>query len=405
MKWKNLIKVAFKNIMKNRMRSFLTMLGMIIGVASVIALLSVGAGTQSDIENQVQSLGTNLLIIMPAWSNIGGVSRGAGSLNSLSMGDVDAIAKDATLVDMASPVIRAGAQVIAGRNNWATNIIGVATNYTEIRSWPVAEGTFFTDRDVKTRAKVAVLGKTVADQLFPNENPVGARIRIRNVPFTVIGVLSAKGQSQGGSDQDDIIIAPSTTVLYRLSDGQTVGSIIASAVSPDLIDQAEAEITRILRQRHRLGEGQDDDFFIRSQTEINEASTSITNMLTVLLSSIAGVSLIVGGIGIMNIMLVSVTERTREIGIRLAVGARESDVLVQFLIEAVIISLIGGGLGILTGIGVGELLSKVMASSILVRPAVVAVAFFFSGAIGIFFGFYPARKASALDPIEALRYE
>ena len=326
MKWKNLIKVAFKNILKNRMRSFLTMLGMIIGVASVIALLSLGAGTQSDIEGKVQSLGTNLLIIMPSWSHAGGVSRGAGSHNTLSTKDIEALARDATLIDLISPVIRANGQVIAGRNNWFTTMNGVSPNYTDIRSWQVESGTFFTERDVRTRNKVAVLGTTVADQLFPDQNPIGANIRIRNVPFRVIGVLSEKGQNQMGSDQDDVILAPSATVLYRLSDGQTINSLIASAVSPDLIDEAKAEITRILRQQHRLAEGAEDDFMIRSQTEINEMATSITAMLTVLLGSIAGVSLIVGGIGIMNIMLVSVTERTKEIGIRMAVvrGARTS---------------------------------------------------------------------------------
>jgi len=405
MKWKNLVKVAFKNIMRNRMRSFLTMLGMIIGVASVIALLSLGAGTQSDIEGQVKSLGTNLIMIMPAWGRTGGVSRGAGSMNTLSMKDVAALEKDATLIDQVSPIVRVNDQVIAGRNNWATSIMGVAPNYIEIRSWPVESGSFFTERDVRTRNKVAVLGKTVVDQLFPDQNPIGASIRIRNVPFKVIGVLSSKGQNQMGSDQDDIVVAPSTTVLYRLGDGQTVGSLIASAVSSDVIDQAEAEITKILRQQHRLAGSEEDDFHMHSQTEINEMATSITKMLTVLLGSIAGVSLIVGGIGIMNIMLVSVTERTREIGIRLAIGARESDVLVQFLIEAVIISLIGGVMGIMVGVGSGAIISKFINSSLLVQPGVVSVAFFVSGAIGVFFGFYPARKAAALDPIEALRYE
>jgi putative ABC transport system permease protein len=405
MKWKNLIKVAFKMILKNRMRSFLTMLGMIIGVASVIALLSVGAGTQSDIESKVASLGTNLIVIMPGWSHMGGVSRGAGSHNTLSLGDVDALQKECPLINEISPVVRVGSQVIAGRNNWSTQVNGVAVNYTDIRSWPVQSGGFFNDRDVKTRNKVAILGQTVVQQLFPGDNPVGARIRIGNVPFLVTGVLGAKGQNQMGQDQDDIILMPWTTALYRLSDGITINSIIASAVSADIMDQAQADITSILRRRHHISEGQDDDFFIRSQTEINQAATSITGMLTVLLGSIAGVSLIVGGIGIMNIMLVSVTERTRGIGIRLAIGARESDVLVQFLIEAVIISLLGGVLGILAGIGAGALLSKVMASSVVVQPGVVSLAFFVSGAIGVFFGFYPARKAAALDPIEALRYE
>ncbi len=406
MKWKNLIKVAFKNIIKNRMRSFLTMLGMIIGVASVIALLAVGAGTQSDIESKVKSLGTNVIMIMPGWSHMGGVSRGAGSHNHFNIKDVEAIQKECTAVSEVTPVVRVSGQIIAGRNNWSTQVNGVAVNYTDIRSWPVDRGAFFSDRDLKTRAKVAVLGQTVVEQLFPDGgNPIGERIRIGNVPFIVCGVLAAKGPNQMGQDQDDIVLMPWTTALYRLSDGITIGNIIASAVSPEAMTQAEDQITKLLRRRHRLAEGAEDDFFIRSQTEINEAATSITGMLTVLLGSIAGVSLVVGGIGIMNIMLVSVTERTREIGIRLAIGARESDVLVQFLIEAVIISLIGGVLGILAGIGSGELLSKFMASSVVVQPGVVVLAFLVSGGIGIFFGFYPARKAAALDPIEALRYE
>jgi putative ABC transport system permease protein len=279
-------------------------------------------------------------------------------------------------------------------------------NYIDIRSWPIENGSFFSDRDLKTRAKVAVLGQTVVQQLWPDGgNPIGERIRIGNVPFIVDGVLAAKGPNQMGQDQDDIILMPWTTALYRLSDGVTINSMVASAASPDVINEAEDQISAVLRRRHHLPEGADDDFFIRSQTEINEAATSITGMLTVLLGSIAGVSLVVGGIGIMNIMLVSVTERTREIGIRLAIGARESDVLAQFLIEAVTISLIGGVMGILAGIGSGELLSRVMASSAVVQPGVVVLAFLVSGGIGIFFGFYPARKAARLDPIEALRYE
>jgi putative ABC transport system permease protein len=399
MKWKSLIKVALKSIMKNRLRSFLTMLGIIIGVASVIALISVGRGTQSDISGKIESLGTNLLMVMPGASGMGGVSRGAGSWHTLTLGDVEKIEKEAALITNVSPIVRESAQIIAGRNNWFTSIQGVAPNYTEIRSWPVDRGSFFTDRDVKTMSKVAVLGATVADTLFPGQDPVGSQIRIGNVPFTVVGVLSGKGQNMMGSDQDDVVLAPATTVLYRLGDGKWLNSITASAVSEDQVDAAKTELQGILRRSHRLGGSEENDFSIRTQTEINEMATSVTRMMTLLLSCVAGVSLLVGGIGIMNIMLVSVTERTREIGIRLAIGAREADVLVQFLIEAAIISLMGGILGIILGF------VKAISASVIADPLTIAISFFFSGVIGVFFGFYPAKKAAAMNPIEALHYE
>ncbi|HEY5134003.1 MAG TPA: ABC transporter permease [Candidatus Krumholzibacteriaceae bacterium] len=405
MKWKSLFKVAFKSIMKNRMRSFLTMLGIIIGVASVIALISVGKGTQSDISGKIESLGTNLLMVMPGASGIGGVSRGAGSWHTLTMEDADKIEKEATLLAYVSPVIRESEQVIAGRNNWFTSVQGVASNYTNIRSWPVDRGAFFTDRDVKALAKVAVLGATVADTLFPGQDPIGSRVRIGNVPFTVIGVLSAKGQNMMGSDQDDIILAPATTVLYRLSDGKWINSITVSAVSKEQVEPARSEMETILRRAHRLSGSEDNDFSIRTQTELNEMATSITRMMTLLLSAVAGVSLLVGGIGIMNIMLVSVTERTREIGIRLAIGAREADVLIQFLVEAGTISLMGGLLGILFGLVTASVLGRLISASIVIDPVTMTISFLFSGVIGIFFGFYPAKKAAALNPIEALHYE
>ncbi len=311
----------------------------------------------------------------------------------------------ATLLQGVSPVITVREQVIAGRNNWNTSVTGVAPQYPAIRNFGMASGAFFGERDVKTRNKVAVLGKTVADQLFPGEDPVGARIRIRNVPFKVIGVLAPKGQTAMGTDQDDVILAPSTTVLYRLSDGKTVRAIMASAASADGMEAAKTEITTLLRQTHRLQPGQDDDFHIRDQTEINQMATRVTGTMTLLLSSIAGVSLLVGGIGIMNIMLVSVTERTREIGIRMAIGARPGDVLIQFLIEAVILSLLGGVIGILAGVGTAALLGSLMGTSSVLSPAVILGSVAFTGAVGVFFGFYPARKAANLNPIEALRYE
>ena len=405
MKWERLVVVAYNSITKNRMRSFLTMLGMIIGVGSVIAMLALGSGTQKDIENEIASLGTNLIMIVPGNSSMGGISRGAGSLNTLSLKDVERLSKEASLLTRVSPLVRSSGQIIAGSNNWSTTAEGVDVNYLDIKNMSLRSGAFFTDRDVKTKAKVAVIGRTVADELFGDNNPIGAKVRIGNVPFTVIGVLEEKGQSMMGNDQDDIVLAPYTTVLYRLGDGETIHMIMASALSDENIEETEAEISGILRSEHRLSDGEEDDFSVRSQTEITERATSVTGMLTLLLGAVAGVSLLVGGIGIMNIMLVSVTERTREIGIRLAIGAREKDVLVQFLVEAAIISLLGGIVGIAAGVGIALLIGGLIGSSILISPVVVAVSFVFSGAIGIFFGFYPARKAASMDPIVALHYE
>lgn len=405
MKWKNLIKVAFRSIMKNRLRSLLTMLGIIIGVGAVIALVSVGQGASAEIEDDISSLGTNMLIIMPGHSRMGGVNRGASSLYTLTMDDVNRLEQDAQSLEYVSPLIRTAGQVIASGKNWSTSVNGVSVNYLLIRDWGVDKGTFFTQRDVKSRKKVAVLGKTVVEELFGDQDPIGARIRIRNVPFTVIGTLEAKGQNMMGMDQDDVILTPSTTALYRLSDGKTVNVIMASAWSTDVMDAAEEEIKNLLRSQHRLRASEEDDFSIRSQTEIVDTATTVTSVLTMLLGAIAGVSLLVGGIGIMNIMLVSVTERTREIGIRMAIGARGGDVLTQFLIESVILSMLGGLMGIMIGIGLGRLLAGLIGIGIIIDPVVIGVSVLFSGAVGVFFGFYPARKASRLDPIEALHYE
>ncbi len=381
------------------------MLGIIIGVGSVIALVSIGQGSQADIERQVASLGTNLIIIRPGSSRTMGVSAGGGTLDSLSMDDVKQLETKAEHLQYVTPVISVNAQVIAGGKNWNTSIIGGSPDYLFIRNHEIASGSFFNQRDVKVLAKVAILGNTTAEQLFPDQNPLGKQIRIRNVPFVVIGVLAAKGQSPMGPDQDDLILAPSTTVLFRLSDGKTVRTIMASATTPEAINQAKEELTSILRSSHRLRPGQDDDFNVRDQTEINNIATTITGTLTVLLSAIAGVSLLVGGIGIMNIMLVSVTERTREIGIRLAIGARPGDILIQFLIEAVILSVIGGIIGILTGIGIAQLLSALSGLSVVTNPLIITIAVLFAAFIGVFFGYYPARKAANMNPIEALHYE
>ena len=405
MKWRMLLKVALKSIARNKLRSLLTMLGIIIGVGAVITLVGLGQGSQQDIEGQVAALGTNLIIVFPGSSRMGGVRGGAGSLETLSMDDVAALRKNATLLAGVSPEVRVQAQVIAGANNWNTSVSGVFPDYLSIRNFQVQSGSFFDERQLTTRAKVAVLGQTVADQLFPGEDPVGARIRIRNAPFEVIGVLAAKGQSAMGSDQDDVILAPATTVLYRLGDGKTVRAVVASALSDGQMAAAKEEIATILRDAHRLPPGTDDDFHIGDQTELSQMATRVTGTLTLLLSAIAGVSLVVGGIGIMNIMLVSVTERTREIGIRLAIGARPRDVLAQFLVEAATLSLFGGIIGIAAGIAGAAIGGRLLGISLVVNPAVIVVAVLFTGAVGIFFGFYPARKAANLNPIDALRYE
>jgi putative ABC transport system permease protein len=405
MHFKNLLKVAIKSILKSRMRSLLTALGIIIGVAAVVVMVAIGDGAQIQVEKQISALGSNLIVIFPGSSSSGGIRFGAGSFNRFTMDDVNKIIDEATLIKAVSPIVRSGGQVIGGTGNWATQIQGVAPNFLEIRDWPLASGDFFTDKDVVSRAKVAVLGQTVVKQLFANEDPIGQQIRIRNVPFRVIGVLTSKGQSAMGSDLDDIIFAPSTTVLDRLSGGRYISYIQASAISTDQIDAAQQQLKSIMREAHHLTPGEEDDFTVRNQAEITEAATETSKILTILLASVAGVSLIVGGIGIMNIMLVSVTERTREIGIRLSVGARTSDILIQFLTEAIVLSLAGGLIGILLSLGFAFILNNYTSIMAVIRPEIVFIAVSFAGVIGIFFGFYPARKAANLNPIDALRYE
>ena len=402
---KNLLKVALRSIVRNRMRSLLTSLGIIIGVAAVIVMVAIGEGSQARIEGQIASLGTNVLIVFPGASRMDGVSQGAGSANRLTLDDVEKLNEEGTLFAGVSPIVGSRAQVIGGGTNWNTRIYGVSTEYPQIRAWDIAAGEFFTDRDIISNAKVAVVGKTVADELFPGQDPLGERIQIRNTPFKIVGVLSEKGQNPMGMDEDDIVLAPSTTVLNRLKGGRYIDMINVSAVSTEKMEAAEEEVIAILRDAHDLKEGEADDFRVRSQAEITEMATETTRILTILLGSIAAVSLLVGGIGIMNIMLVSVTERTREIGIRLSIGARPSDILTQFLAESVVLSVIGGILGILLALGISYALRSFAGLSIVVNPAIVLLAFSVSGAVGIFFGFYPARKAAALNPIDALRYE
>ncbi len=402
---KNLLKVALRSIVRNRMRSLLTSLGIIIGVCAVIVMVAIGEGSQARIEREIASLGTNVLIVFPSASRMGGVSQGAGSFNQLTLDDVEDLEKDGTLLAAVSPVVRSGGQIIGGGSNWSTQIYGVDTEYPQIRAWEIESGNFFTERDIVSNAKVAVLGKTVADELFPGQDPVGEKIQIRNTPFKVVGVLYEKGQNPMGRDEDDIVLAPATTVLNRLKGGRYIDMINISAVSTEQMTAAEEQVKAILRNAHNIEVGEDDDFRVRSQAEITEMATETSRILTVLLGSIAAVSLVVGGIGIMNIMLVSVTERTREIGIRLSIGARPNDILTQFLAESLVLSIIGGIIGIVVAIGISLLLANFTGLTIVVNPAIVLLAFSVSAAVGIFFGFYPARKAAALNPIDALRYE
>jgi len=406
MRAKKLVVDAMKSIYKNKSRSILTALGIIIGVSAVIVMVGVGKGTSKEIQTSIESLGTNMLIIFPSFSQRGGVSQGAGSRNRLTFEDVEAIRENATHLQAVSSIVSSSAQVIAEGKNWSTRIEGVDAQYLTIRSWDLESGEFFDERAVRTRKKEAVIGKTVKDELFGEDSdPIGQRIRIRNIPFTIIGVLAEKGQDARGSDQDDIIIAPSTTVLYRLKGGRYVNLIQASAKTVEEIDSAKSEITAILRKLHRIDDYAEDDFNIRTQTEITEMASSTSETLTLLLGAIACVSLIVGGIGIMNIMLVSVTERTREIGIRMALGARESDILVQFLSEAIILSISGGVLGILIAVSLIFVINNFTSLPAIVDPVIVILSVVFAGSVGVFFGYYPAKKASKLNPIDALRYE
>jgi putative ABC transport system permease protein len=387
------------------MRSLLTSLGIIIGVGAVIVMVAVGQGSQAQIEDRIASLGTNLIMVFPGVSSAGGISRGIGSFNRFTFDDVEKLQQEATLLSAVSPVVRSGGQIIGGGNNWNTAVYGVSSEYMTIRNWQLESGELFTERDLQARKNVALLGKTVADNLFPEDDAVGQKIRIRNAPFTVIGTLKAKGQGGMGQDQDDVVLAPATTVLYRLKGGTYIDMINASSVSSDALEQAQEEIRTLLRESHRLQPGEDDDFMIRNQVEIIEAATQTSKTMTLLLGVVAAVSLVVGGIGIMNIMLVSVTERTREIGIRLSVGARDSDVLIQFLSEAVVLSLSGGLIGITIAFVTSLCLNEFTEIRTVINPGIVSLAFFFAGAVGVFFGFYPARKAASLNPIDALRYE
>ncbi len=405
MNFSNLLKIAFKALKLNKMRAFLTMLGIIIGVASVIAMLAIGEGSKESIKTQISSMGSNMISIRPGAGMMGGVRQDPSSMQTLTLNDLESLKKEATLSENTSPMVNSSGQSINGSHNWPTTIYGVAPEYLKVRVLEVKEGTMFTQQDVKSSAKVAVLGQTVVDNLFPNgENPIGKTIRFNSIPFKIIGVLSEKGENTFGQDQDDVILAPYTSVQKRILAVTYLQSIVTSAKSEDMAEKAVEEISTILRHNHKITAGQEDDFNVFSQQELISTFSSTSEILTVLLVAIAGISLLIGGIGIMNIMYVSVKERTREIGLRMAVGGRGNDILLQFLTEAVIISVTGGIIGVILGLATTFAISligwpvSVTIFSLVISFAVCAVT-------GIFFGWYPARNAAALDPITALRYE
>ncbi len=401
-------KVSFRSLRANKMRSGLTMLGMIIGVAAVIIMVAIGAGANERIAAQIASVGSNLLLVLPGSTTSGGLRAGFGSTPSLTMADAKAIGKELPSVALVSPSSRSSGPVVYGNQNWSTILQGVSPEYLEMRDWSTTSGRNFSRQEMEASAKVCLLGATVARNLFGGEDPVGKIVRIKRAPFSVVGVLEPKGQSPNGQDQDDTVLLPVTTLVKKLAGSAHAGSIgvlLVQAVDGDRVKEAEREVTVLLRQRHRIGPGEDDDFNVRNLSEMLALAESATRIMSLLLGGIASVSLLVGGIGIMNIMLVSVTERTREIGIRMAVGARERDILSQFLIEALLLALTGGALGIVIGAAGAILISRFAGWSTVISPSAVFLAFGFSAAIGVFFGFYPARKASRMDPIDALRYE
>ena len=404
------MKIALRALQVNRTRSALTMLGIIIGVAAVIAMVAVGSGATARIQEQIQSIGSNLIIVLPGSISSNGVRLGSGAVVTLSEDDAKAIAAECPSVSAVAPAVRGGVQVVYGNNNWATTAQGVTPDYMTIRDYTMMSGQFFTDQDVDAAAKVAVLGETVAQNLFGDSDPTGQVVIIKNVPFTVAGVLTPKGQSPTGQDQDDIILLPISTAKGKVlgtnqANAKAVGSLMVQAIGPQAMDEAQQEMESLLRERHRILPGLEDDFTIRNLTEVFAAQETSAHVMSILLGAIASVSLIVGGIGIMNIMLVSVTERTREIGLRQAVGAKTRDILSQFLVEAVTLSLVGGIIGIVVGLVASWLISYFAQWSTVVSPLSIIMAFVFSALVGVFFGYYPARKAAFLDPIEALRYE
>jgi len=402
------VKISFRALRVNKMRSALTMLGIIIGVMAVIVMLAIGAGARKAIGDSIASMGSNILIVMSGAHTAGGAHLGSGSLPSLTLLDAEAIVDNCPAVQEVAPMHNGGAQVVFGHQNWTTQITGSTPSMIAVRDWSIQRGRNFTEQESKTAAKVALLGQTVVDNLFGDMDPVGQVIRIKDVPFLVIGVLAPKGQSMMGQDQDDSVIVPITAAQKKLFGTSFPGSVrmaMVKAVDADSLDKAQEQIERLLRQRHHIGPHQDDDFEVRNLTQVMETFQQAVSIMTLLLGAIASISLLVGGIGIMNIMLVSVTERTREIGIRMAVGAKVWDIRLQFIIEAVTLSITGGAVGILIGIIISELVTRFSPLTALISASSILLGFGFSALVGIFFGFYPAYKASQLNPIDALRYE
>ena len=400
-----LLEIGLQALTRNLMRSALTVLGIVIGVAAVIATLAIGQGARDAVQAQIRTLGANVMTVVPGTVPAGGARMGMGGNTTMTPEDAEAITKECSAVVAVSPNVRRGAQVVYGNQNWGTTVQGVGPAYLDIRQWPVDDGVMFTDSDVRGTAKVCVLGSKVRDQLFGTEDPVGQTVRIKDIPFRVVGVLIYKGGQGMGGDQDDVVLIPWTTAQRKLLGITHLQGINVSAASQGQVEQAKDQITQLLRQRHKIREGENDDFFLYTQLDIASTAESTSKVMTTLLASIAAVSLLVGGIGIMNIMLVSVTERTREIGIRRALGARKHDVLVQFLVEATFLSLAGGAIGAAIGVGTAKAITNIARWPTAVQPEVVLLALGFASLVGVFFGFYPAKRAADLDVIESLRYE
>ena len=402
----NLFKIALRALANNKMRAFLTMLGIIIGVTSVITMIAIGQGSKLSIQAQISEMGSNMIMIHPGGEMRGGVRQSADDMQTLDLEDYESLRTETTFLAAVSPNVSSSGQLIAGNNNYPSSISGVGTDYLEIRQLTVESGEMFTEQDIQTSAKVCIIGKTIVDNLFPDgQDPIGQIIRFNQVPFRVVGVLKSKGYNSMGMDQDDIVLAPYSTVMKRLLAQTYLQGIFASALSEGMTDYATEEISELLRRNHKLKEGDEDDFSIRSQEELSSMLNTTTDLLTTLLASIAAISLVVGGIGIMNIMYVSVTERTREIGLRMSVGARGIDILSQFLIEAVLISITGGLIGVLLGCGLSFVVKAMAGWPVFIQPWSVLLSFAVCTFTGVFFGWYPAKKAAQLDPIEAIRYE
>ena len=406
MNYSNTLKISVNALRRNKFRAFLTMLGIIIGVASVIVMLAIGQASKQSIRDQMGSMGTNLIMVMPASQQRGGIAMGNSSAQNMTMDDVAAIEKECPAISAVSPEVRSSGQAVVGNSNWPTSVFGVNNNYFSIRKYTIKSGRSFSDREIQTYAKVCLVGQTIIEKLFEdNPEPIGQTVRFKGIPLLIIGVLTEKGENGMGQDQDDLIISPYTTVQKRILAITHIQSIYSSAISEERNSEAITQVTASLRKNHKLKDGETDDFSVRSQAEMVQTFSSVMDVLTLLLGAIAGISLVVGGIGIMNIMFVSVTERTREIGLRLSVGGRATDIMMQFLIEAVLLSVFGGIIGITFGISLTYLVTSIMDMSFVVMPTAVALSFLVCSAIGIFFGWYPARKASNLNPIDALRYE